>query len=113
MEIGGGALNQYTPGVEGGTGLNNIGLLIRAWGTVTYVDPAEAFFYVDDGAGKTDGSGYVGVRIACDNLAPGNTIVPPTVDSFVAITGISSTILIGDAIQPNVRPRDQDDVQVV
>ena len=36
--IGGGALNQYTPGVEGGQGLNNIGLLIRTWGKVTFVD---------------------------------------------------------------------------
>ncbi|OFX14093.1 MAG: hypothetical protein A2Z18_00645 [Armatimonadetes bacterium RBG_16_58_9] len=111
--IGGGALNQYTPGVEGGTGLNNIGLLIRTWGSVTYVDPAHAFFYIDDGASRTDGSGHVGVRIACDNLAPGNSITPPAEDSYAIITGISSTILIGGKVQPNVRPRRQADIQVI
>ena len=62
--IGGGPLNQYTPGVEGGVGLNNVGLLIRTWGQVTYVDPGDTFFYIDDGANKDDGSGHVGIRIA-------------------------------------------------
>ena len=111
--IGGGALNQYTPGVEGGYGLNNIGLLIRTWGRVTFVDPGNAFFYIDDGTNRIDGSGNTGVRVACDNLAPGNSITPPAVDSYVILTGISSTIMIDSKIQPNVRPRRQDDIQAI
>ncbi len=111
--IGGGALNQYTLGVEGGFGLNNIGLLIRTWGAVTFVDPGNAFFYIDDGTNRIDGSGNIGVRIACDNLAPGNSITPPAVDSYVVLTGISSTIVISMKVQPNVRPRGQDDIQVI
>jgi len=109
--VGGGRLNDYTPGVEGGTGLNNIGLLIRTWGKVTFVDTTNKFFYVNDGAGRQDGSGNVGVRVSYDNLAPGNTITPPAANSYVAVTCISSTWLNGSGkIQPNLRPRRQTDI---
>ena len=109
--VGGGRLNDYTPGVEGGTGLNNIGLLIRTWGKVTFVDTTNKFFYVNDGAGRQDGSGNVGLRVSYDNLAPGNTITPPAVNSYVAVTCISSTWLNGSGkIQPNLRPRRQTDI---
>ncbi|MCX8053140.1 MAG: hypothetical protein N3B12_04980, partial [Armatimonadetes bacterium] len=72
--VGGGRLNEHTPGVEGGVGMNNIGLLIRTWGKVTFVDETNKFFYINDGSGRNDGSGYVGIRVSYDNLAPGNTI---------------------------------------
>lgn len=111
--VGGGPLNQYTPGVEGGTGLNNIGLLIRTWGKVTYVDTVNKYFYLDDGTGRLDGSGYTGVRASYDNLAPGNSITPPAVDQYIAITAISSTVVIGGKIQPNLRPRRDADIQVI
>lgn len=109
--IGGAALNQYTPGVEGGTGVNNIGLLIKTWGKVTFVDSTNKFFYIDDGTGRVDGSGYLGVRVSYDNLAAGNTINPPALDAYVAVTGISSTVVISSKVQPNVRPRRQTDIQ--
>ncbi len=109
--VGGGDLNQYTPGVEGGVGLNNIGLLIRTWGTVTFVDEGNSFFYIDDGTGRTDGSGYVGVRVTYSDLAPGNSITPPAEESFVTVTCICSTVLINDKVQPNLRPRRQDDIE--
>lgn len=111
--IGGGALNQYTPGVENGVGLNNIGLLIKTWGRVTAVDTVNQFFYIDDGSGLLDGSGNVGVRVSYSNLAPGNTITPPALDSFVSVTCISSTVVIADKIRPNLRPRRQADIEVV
>lgn len=111
--IGGGALNQYTPGVEGGVGLNNIGLLIKTWGRVTAVDAVNKCFYIDDGSVLLDGSGNVGVRVSYDNLAPGNTINPPALDSFVSVTCISSTVVIADKIRPNLRPRRQADIEVV
>ncbi|MBI2844849.1 MAG: hypothetical protein HYX78_15760, partial [Armatimonadetes bacterium] len=33
-DLGGGALNEYTPGITGGIGLNNVGLLVRIWGRI-------------------------------------------------------------------------------
>ena len=112
--VGGGRLNDYTPGVEGGIGLNNIGLLIRTWGKVTFVDTANKFFYINDGAGREDGSTYVGLRVSYDNLAAGNTIEPPALNSYVAVTCISSTWLNGSGqIQPNLRPRRQADITVI
>ena len=111
--IGGTALNQYTPGVEGGVGLNNIGLLIKTWGRVTFVDEGNSFFYIDDGTAGMDGSSYLGIRVTYSDLAPGNTIDPPDEDSYVMVTCISSTVLISDKIQPNLRPRRQDDIQPV
>jgi len=115
--LGGGPLNQYTPGVYGGTGLNNIGLLIRTWGRVTYVDTVNKWFYIDDGAGRTDGTKrtdgttILGIRVSYDNLAPGNNINPPTQGVYVLVTGISTTIIGSDGnIYPNVRPRRDTDV---
>ena len=109
--VGGSALNQYTPGVEGGVGLNNIGLLVKSWGKVTFVDEGSEFFYIDDGTARLDGSGYLGVRVTYSDLAVGNSIDPPAVDSYVTLTCISSTVLISDKVQPNLRPRRQDDIQ--
>jgi len=111
--VGGAALNSYTPGVEGGAGVNNIGLLIKTWGKVTYVDGSGSYFYIDDGTNRMDGSGQMGIRVSCENLAPGNSITAPAVDSYVMITCISSTIVINTKIQPNLRPRRQDDIQLV
>lgn len=120
--IGGGALNDYTPGVEGGTGLNNIGLLIRTWGKVTYVDSVAKCFYINDGLGRKDGSVHlegtevvenVGIRVSYDNLAAGNDIVAPAVGQYVAVTCISSTVLVNEKIQPNLRPRRQSDIQTI
>jgi len=113
-DVGGGRLNDYTPGVEGGVGMNNIGLLIRTWGKVTFVDEVNKFFYINDGANRQDGSSYVGLRVSYDNLAPGNTITPPALNSYVAVTCISSTWLNGSGqIQPNLRPRRQSDITVI
>jgi len=109
--VGGAALNEYTPGVFGGACANNIGLLIRTWGKVTHVDSAGKYFYIDDGSGRIDGSGYTGLRVSCEDLAPGVTITPPGSGAMVAVTGISSTILIESKVQSNLRPRKQADIQ--
>lgn len=112
--IGGGELNAYTPGVEGGVGLNNIGLLITTWGKVTFVDSTNKFFYIDDGHGLQDGSGHKGIRCSYDNLATGVTITPPPdpaiTPTYVSVTGVVSTVMISDKVQPNLRPRRQSDI---
>ncbi len=117
--VGGGALNEYTPGVAGGIGLNNIGLLVRTWGTVTYVDADQKFFYIDDGSRLNDMSGIhgaVGLRVSYAGLAPGVTFTPPSAGELVAVTGISSTtaITVGQEtrIIPTLKPRRDSDKHV-
>lgn len=113
--LGGGALNQYTQGVADGVGLNNIGLLIRTYGKVTYIDTANQCFYIDDGSGcvsgatRPDNSPVIGVRVSYGGLATGVTINPPTA-TYVAVTGVISTAMVGTLVRPNVRPRHPDDI---
>jgi hypothetical protein len=110
--IGGGRLNEYTPGVANGVGLNNIGLLVRMWGKVTYKNEAQSYFYIDDGCGLEDGSGQKGVRVSYDNIAtseqPFNP--PARIGDYVAVTGISSTIVINNKVRPNLLPRRNSDM---
>ena len=108
--VGGSALNSYTPGVEGGAGANNVGLLIRTWGKVTAVDEDNRFFYISDGSGRVDGSGNIGLRVSYNNLAAGVTINPPSVDTYIVITAISSTASVDGKIYSCLRPRSQDDI---
>ncbi len=117
--IGGGPLNDFTPGVTNGTGLNNIGLLVRTTGKVTYVDTTNKFFYIDDGSALEDGTTnalgelVLGVRVSYANLAPGASFICPSFGTYWAITGISSTTQIsvsgGDVIIPTLRPRNNAD----
>jgi hypothetical protein len=115
--IGGGDMNQYTKGVAGGTGVNNIGLLIRTFGKVNYVNTTSKFFYIDDGWGKTttlpapDSCTVKGIRVSYGGLADGvPAITPPLIDAYVAITGIVSTVMVGNLVEPNLRPRNTDDI---
>ncbi|MEN6356765.1 MAG: hypothetical protein ABFD83_06740 [Armatimonadota bacterium] len=118
--IGGGALNAYTPGVQNGAGANNIGLLIKTWGKVTWVDTSNEYFYIDDGSALKDGSTHidngvekdnVGVRVSYSNLATGNTIsVLPGIGDNVTVICISSTVMIDTKVQPNLRLRRQSDI---
>ena len=77
--LGGGPYGLYTPGVLGGMGLNNVGLLVRCAGRVTGVAPDQTFFYIDDGSSQEDGSGYAGVRVALTGLFPGETVTAPPI----------------------------------
>lgn len=82
--VGGGSLNDETDGVIGGTGLNNIGLLISTAGTVTF--SGSGYFHLDDGSGVTDNSGHLGVKVL--GTAPAG--------KHVKVTGISSCFANGD-----------------
>lgn len=87
--LGGSALNDYTPGVEGAAGPNNIGLLVRIWGKVTAV--GDTYYYVDDGSAVKDGTQTndepnVGVRILS---TAGNN----QVNDYVSLTGIVTGFL--------------------
>ena len=118
--LGGTALNDYTPGVVGALGPNNIGLLVKTWGKVTWVDTANQCFYIDDGsripAGTTrsdNGQTVYGVRVGYSGLATGVApVTPPAENDYVLVTGICSTIryTVGDDIRPNVRVRSGADI---
>lgn len=109
--LGGRDLNQYTFGVVGGVGPNNIGLLVKTWGKVTYVDTTAQYFYIDDGSHLVDGTRradnnqlILGVRVSYNDLAQGAVpVTPPYENDFAVVIGISSTVIVDDQIRPNVR----------
>lgn len=83
-------------GVEGGIGLNNIGLLVRVAGLAGEATP-EGFVLTDASRGDVRVSLPVGVS-------------PPPAGSFVVITGISSCAIENGKIVPRVRVRTPHDV---
>ncbi len=78
----GGSQFGYRPGITGGQGLNNVSLLVTVYGRVTA--GGWTYFYIDDGCGLYDGSGFTGLRIVTDSITP-----PPS-GSYVKVTGIVS-----------------------
>ena len=88
-QLGGGGVGSATPGVTGGAGLNNTGLLVSTWGVVTAVGADH--LYIDDGSDLADGTGSSGVRVVCDPTGYG-------VGDRLVVTGISSCFetLAGD-----------------
>ncbi|HET6455647.1 MAG TPA: S8 family serine peptidase, partial [Armatimonadota bacterium] len=100
--VGGSDFNAYTPGVTGGVGLNNISLLIRTWGRVTYV--GADYLYFDDGSALEDGSGHTGIKVSCPGLTlPGST-------QYAIVTGICSVEINGSTARRLILPRMQDDL---
>ncbi len=70
-----------------GSGLNNIGMLIRVWGRVVEIDtrPIPLYYFIDDGSG---------VEMAVDLEVAPNQAIPftSTVGDYVYVTGISSCL---------------------
>lgn len=101
--VGGEGLNGYTPGITGGVGPHNLGLLVRAWGRITAVDSSTGnkFFYIDDGSGLEDGTvaGRKGLRVTWLNLwsAPS-----PQVGKYALVTGIASCFQSGGHTRPQI-----------
>ena len=63
------------------------GLLVKTWGTVTYVAPDSSFFLLDDGTGIPGVAGKTGLKVQCSGAV--TTITPPQVGQFVIVAGIS------------------------
>gem|GEM_PF-3951599 len=114
--IGGGNCG-LQKGITSATGLNNIGLLVKTTGKVTY--SGAGLLYIDDGSGFNDGN-----TLGADNttipgvlvLLPYDMLVLlPDGDYFVSVTGISTAIMntSGDPICRALRVRTQADVQVI
>jgi hypothetical protein len=90
-------------GITGAVGLNNIGLLVRTWGTVTETEPVTApqkptWFSLSDGSGE-----ILKVRV------PAGVSVPAK-DSHASVTGISSCEPSGANLLRVLRIRDKLDI---
>ena len=97
--LGGGSLDPYTPGVTGGVGLHNIGLLVATWGKVE--SAGSGYFVIEDGSGA-------GLQVA----APAGVSLPSPAQ-YVVVTGISSCESSGPQIIRLLRVRSQADIHVV
>ena len=89
-------------GVKDGAGTNNIGMLVRTWGEVTFAESDH--FYLDDGSMLDNDSVYLGVKVQ----AAGFTI--PEQGSYVAVTGVSLCYKVGSDLYPMIQVRRQADI---
>lgn len=106
--VGGSDFNEHTKGVTGGTGLRNIGMLVKSWGRVTYVgNESEYFFYIDDGSRLHDCSGHTGLRVESRDFNK------PPLGSSVCVIGPSSCKLLDTSNIPVIKPRKQSDIVVI
>ena len=97
-QLGGAALNWYTPGITGAFGVNNIGLLATTWGRVTSV--GSKYFYIESRPAVT-------IKVVSGSLTK------PEVGDFVVITGISSCEVLSGATGRAILPRAQSDIEVL
>ncbi len=98
--VGGGTLGQQV-GVEDGVGTNNVGLLVRVWGKVTGMEPADSAvgdgfsIFVDDGSDLTAGvtgstTTYPGIEVV---VPPYLSIDPQQFaagEKYLTATGVAS-----------------------
>lgn len=92
---GGGSFGVHTPGVEGGDGLNTIGLLVAVAGKVSALAPDG--FYLDDGSAVSDDSGNTGIKVW---TGVSNSV---TSNQLVKVTGVVSCRLGADGkIYPQI-----------
>ncbi len=98
--LGGGTLGtppwgQY--GVTGGTGVNNVGLLVETWGRVT--ETGGGYVVIDDGSGRP-------VRVDTNLLSS-----PPGWGSYVSVIGASSLYTPSATRLPMILPRRDADIR--
>ena len=104
----GGATLISTPGVTGGNGANNVGLLVGIAGTVVMSSTDERgvrILYVDDGSRAP-----CGPSTGCKVYAPGSDA---QAGHFVTVLGVSSIEPYGQSYIRVVMPRDADAVNVI
>jgi hypothetical protein len=86
-------------------GLNNVGMLVKVTGKVTYV--GSDYFYIDDGSHCDDGSGNIGVRVIS------GTLTKPASGKYIELTAVSATYYSdGGLFRALVLP-DQDYLQII
>lgn len=95
-------------GVKGGHGLNNIGLLVRVAGKVTFIDPGGQFFTVWDGADVSDSDGHKGIRVSVPGLIPSGL----RLWDFATATGVVSCARSDGNLYPLILVRTAEDLAV-
>ncbi len=95
--LGGAPLSSLVPGITGGRGANNLGLLVKTWGKVSSL--GSGYFYLDCGAGTS-------VRVKSGGL------VQPAVGAAVSVVGISTCDVTSGAICRAILPRTQADIVI-
>lgn len=94
----GGAASGAVPGITGGTGANNLGMLVKTWGTVTEL--ASGYFTIECIIGTS-------VRVKSGNL------IQPRVGDKITVVGISTCHISGGAVCRAILPRTQADIVIV
>ena len=95
----GGADKGYVPGA-GKPGANNVGLLIKAFGSIQNPDPGGSFFYLNDGSPN-------GIKVM---LTSAKTTLTVPVGQYVVVKGASS---LDESGQACIRPASQGDMVVL
>jgi len=94
----GGSAKGSTPGITGGVGLNNVGLLVRVAGNLTAV--VSDGFYLDDGSGLTDETGNAGIKVWTGDP------IPNAVGVRLGVTGVVSCRPAAGKVYPMILARD-------
>ena len=104
--LGGADFGPFAPGVVGGIGLYDIGLLVTLAGRVTYVSPSNDYFIIDDASTWIFEAPMTTtpVKVMCQGFQP------PASGSFALVTGISGAAEDNGQIISVLRMRDQTDL---
>jgi len=108
--VGGQALNAYTPGFPGLTGLygtNNVGLLIIVTGVLTKTE--SGYWFVDDGSGVQYDPTNAGIPVDASLLSPSKQAELQSGD-YVLATGICQAGSISSEAVPVVTLRQDSDI---
>lgn len=106
----GGAACGLQQGVKDGIGTNNICLLVKSSGVVTYVNTIRQYFYMDDGSSLHDGSGYTGIKVyGTVPVAQGEN----PVGKYVSAVGVSYCEALGSDIIRAIKTRGTGDVVLI
>ncbi len=97
-------------------GLNNVGLLVKTTGKVSYIDPTGKFAYISDSSLTDDGNklgigstAIKGIRVSLWNNFQTYYKIPP-VGTRVTVTGISGTDWVNSCQVSALRLRSQNDI---
>lgn len=106
-DIGGGSLTDYTPGIPGRGGVNNIGLLVTVMGRLTKTE--SGYWFVDDGSSVLYDAAIVGIPVDVSLLSAGKKAELATAD-YVIATGICRIGTVNSLPAPVVKLRGDVDI---
>jgi len=91
------------------SGPSTVGMLVRAWGKVTFRAADGSYLYIDDGRGALDAAGRKGTRVLLTgSVSP--IIGVPSVGDYIGVTGPLALVKDGSVIVRAIRPRGNGDI---